>query len=104
MQQEGVEWRNREQAVLGSVWIHLEFITAAVRLIIASKLRSVLSARMAIRLNSLSLQKKFSIRCRHLYISSSMARGFARRGCWEMTTFAPRSSRSAMMALLSKDR
>src|SRR5207247_1935530 len=87
--------------VLGSVWIHLEFITAAVRLIIASKLRSVLSARMAIRLNSLSLQKKFSIRCRHLYISSSMARGFARRGCWEMTTFAPRSSRSAMMALLS---
>jgi transposase len=54
---------------LGSVWIHLEFITAAVRLIIASKLRSVLSARMAIHLNSLSLQKKFSIRCRHLYFS-----------------------------------
>jgi hypothetical protein len=52
--------------VLGSVWIHLEFITAAVRLIIASKLVSVLSARMAMRLNSLSLQKKFSIRCRHL--------------------------------------
>lgn len=51
---------------LGPVWIHLEFITAAVRLIMASKLISVLSARMAIRLNSLSLQKKFSIRCRHL--------------------------------------
>ncbi|MET4214502.1 hypothetical protein ABIB95_009361, partial [Bradyrhizobium sp. LA2.1] len=32
---------------LGPVWIHLEFITAAVRWIIASKLRSVLSARMA---------------------------------------------------------
>lgn len=31
------------------------------------------------RLNSLSLPKKFSIKCRHLYISSSMARGFARR-------------------------
>jgi hypothetical protein len=30
------------------------------------------------RLNSLSLPKKFSMRCRHLYISSSMARGFAR--------------------------
>jgi len=51
---------------LGSVWIHLEFITPAARLIIASKLVSVLSARIAIRLNSLSLQKKFSIRCRHL--------------------------------------
>ena len=35
----------------------------------AAKLWSVLSARMAMRLNSLSLQKKFSIRCRHLYIS-----------------------------------
>src|SRR5436305_3285165 len=42
------------------------------------------------RLNSLSLPKKFSMRCRHLYLSSSMARGFARRGCWEMTTLAPR--------------
>ena len=36
-----------------------------------------------------------------LYISSSMARGFVRRGCWEMTTLAPRASRSAIMALLS---
>ena len=43
---------------------------------------SVLSARMAIRLNSLSLQKKFSIRCRHLYISVSIGEGCARRGCW----------------------
>src|SRR6202022_2001080 len=33
---------------------------------------------MAMRLNSLSLPKRFSMRCRHLYISSSMARGFAR--------------------------
>lgn len=31
----------------------------------ASKLRSVLQARMAMRLNSLSLQKKFSARCRY---------------------------------------
>src|SRR6186997_1766684 len=53
------------------------------------------------RLNSLSLPKKFSMRCRHLYIPSSMVSGFARRGCWEMTTLAPRASRSAIMALLS---
>src|ERR1035441_9186393 len=51
--------------------------------------------------NSLSLPKKFSMRCRHLYISSSMARGFARRGCWEMTTLAPRASSSAIMEFLS---
>ena len=31
----------------------------------ALKLWSVLSARMAMRLNSLSLQKKFSIKLRH---------------------------------------
>src|SRR5882762_10743820 len=86
---------------LGSVGIHREFITAAARWIMEAKLWSVLSARMAIRLNSFSLPKKFSIRCRHLYISSSMARGIARRGCWEMTALAPRASISAMMALLS---
>src|ERR1051325_4645023 len=40
------------------------------------------------RLNSLSLQKKFSIRWRHLYISVSIWSGMARRGCCEMTTFA----------------
>jgi hypothetical protein len=48
--------------LLGSVEIHRELMTAATRWIMASKLWSVLSARMAIRLNSLSLQKKFSIR------------------------------------------
>ena len=47
---------------LGSVEIHRELMTAATRWIMAWKLWSVLSARMAIRLNSLSLQKKFSIR------------------------------------------
>src|SRR6516165_1417200 len=57
---------------------------------------------MAMRLNSLSFPKKFSMRCRHLYISLSMARGLERRGCWEMTILAPRASSSAMMALLSK--
>jgi hypothetical protein len=56
---------------LGSVGIHREFITAAARWIMEAKLWSVLSARMAMRLNSLSLPKKFSMRCRHLYISSS---------------------------------
>ena len=47
---------------LGSVEIHRELMTAAARWIMAWKLWSVLSARMAIRLNSFSLQKKFSIR------------------------------------------
>src|SRR3954454_7891499 len=68
----------------------------------ASKLWSVLSARMAMRLNSLSLQKKFSIRWRHLYISVSICSGMARRGCCAITTLAPRWSRLAMMSLLSK--
>ncbi len=39
---------------------------AASRWIIVSKLVSVLSLRMATRLNSFNLQKKFSIRCRYL--------------------------------------
>src|SRR5216683_563520 len=47
---------------LGSVEIHRELMTAAARWIMAWKLWSVLSARMAMRLNSLSLQKKFSMR------------------------------------------
>ena len=55
-----------------------------------------------VRLNSFSLQKKFSIKCRHLYISRSMSSGVVRRGCWAMTTLAPRSFRSATMSLLSK--
>jgi len=49
-------------AALRPVEIHLEFMTAAARWIMALKLWSVLSARMAMRLNSLSLQKKFSMR------------------------------------------
>lgn len=55
------------------VEIHRELMTAAQRWIIAPKLASVLSLRMAMRLNSLSLHKKFSMRCRHLYILASMA-------------------------------
>jgi hypothetical protein len=46
---------------LGSVGIHREFITAAARWIMEAKLWSVSSARIAMRLNSLSLPKKFSI-------------------------------------------
>lgn len=67
----------------GSIGIHLEFITAAARLITGEALVGLVGAH-AMRLNCLSLPKKFSMRCRHLYISLSMARGFARRGCWEM--------------------
>src|SRR5260370_28648896 len=66
---------------LGSVEIHRELMTAATRWIMAWKLWSVLSARMAMRLNSLSLQQKFSIRWRHLYISVSICSGGVRRGC-----------------------
>jgi len=54
--------QNSSRDALGTVEIHREFITAAARWIFAAKLWSVLSARMAMRLNSLSLQKKFSIR------------------------------------------
>jgi Transposase DDE domain len=51
---------------LGPVEIHREWMIAAPRKIMAAKLVSVLSLRMAMRLNSFSLQKKFSIRWRHL--------------------------------------
>jgi hypothetical protein len=47
---------------LGAVEIHRELMTAAARWMAALKLESVLSARIAIRLNSFSLPKKFSIR------------------------------------------
>src|SRR6201993_2666950 len=46
---------------MGSVEIHRELMTTAARWIMAWKLWSVLSARRAMRLKSLSLQKKFSI-------------------------------------------
>ena len=49
-------------AALGPVEVHRELMMAAVRWIIAVKLVSVLQALMAMRLNSLILQKKFSIR------------------------------------------
>jgi hypothetical protein len=99
---EVIEAVARSDSGLGSVENHRELMTAAERWIIAPKLASVLSLRMAMRLNSLSLQKKFSTRCRHLYISVSMASGFVRRECWEMTIMAPRSFSSRMIQLESK--
>lgn len=60
------EGRRAELDGLGPVENQRELIIAAPRWTIAAKLVSVLSLRMATRLNSLSLQKKFSIKCRHL--------------------------------------
>jgi hypothetical protein len=51
-----------DRSGLGAVEIHRELMTAAARWMAALKLESVLSARIAIRLNSFSLPKKFSIR------------------------------------------
>jgi hypothetical protein len=45
-------------------------MSAAANWTMALKLASVLSARRAMRLNSLSLPKKFSIRCRHSYLGA----------------------------------
>src|SRR5258708_9379499 len=58
--------QKKATVVLGSVEIHLEWMTAVARQIIASKLPSILSLHIAMRLNSFSLPKKFSIRWRHL--------------------------------------
>src|SRR5260370_42210276 len=73
--------RSSRNVLLGSVEIHRELMTAATRWIMARYLLSVLSALLAMRLNSLSLQKKFSMRWRHLYISVSICSGVVRRGC-----------------------
>lgn len=51
---------------LGPVENHRELISAEPRYIMAAKLVSVLQLRMATRLNSFNLPKKFSMRCRHL--------------------------------------
>jgi hypothetical protein len=45
-------------------------MSAATNWTMALKFASVLSARSATRLNSLSLPKKFSIRCRHSYLGA----------------------------------
>ena len=75
---------------------HLVRITVAARFIMALKLVSVLQALMAIRLNSLSFWKKFSTRCRHLYISASWVAGLRRPLLAGMTASTP--------LLLSKSR
>ena len=87
---------------LGSVEIHLELMRAAQALMIAAKLRSVLSVRKAMRRKSFRSQKKFSTKCRHLYISSSIVSGSLRCGRWEMQMVAPRAFISSMIQLLSK--
>src|SRR3954471_19516329 len=54
------------------------------------------------RRNSLILQKKFSTRWRHLYISKSQEIEVTRLALGGITAAAPRSSRSARIASLSK--
>src|SRR3954454_7800944 len=54
------------------------------------------------RRNSLILQKKFSTRWRHLYISKSQGIVVTRLALGGITAAAPRSSRSARIASLSK--
>ena len=51
---------------LGPVDVHFSRMMVAAKEMKALKLSSVLQQRMAIPLYSLSLQKKFSMRCRHL--------------------------------------
>ena len=54
----------------------------------------VFSARMVTFLNSFNLQKKFSTRCCHLYISLSYSRGALRLLRGGITTLLPRSVKS----------
>jgi len=79
-----------------------ELMSAAQALLIAAKLRSVLSERRAMRRKSFRSQKKFSTKCRHLYIFSSISKGFFRCGLCEMQISVPRSFISSMIQLLSK--
>src|SRR3546814_13585124 len=60
--------------VLRTVEIHREFMTAAARWTMALKVWSVLSARLVIRLNSLSWQKQCSISCSHDFILDTRGR------------------------------
>src|SRR3954467_5102180 len=87
---------------LGPVDIHRVARTVPTRLIIAEKLVSVLSYRVAMRRNSLILQKKFSTRWRHLYISKSQGIVATRLAFGGITAIAPRSAKSARIASLSK--
>lgn len=64
-----------------------------------AKLWSVFSARIAMRSNSLSLPKKFSMGCRHFYTIADGARLPARM--LGDDDFGATPSSSAMMALLS---
>ena len=87
---------------LGSVEIHRLLSKAEQAWIMAEKLVSVLSERMAIRRKSFRLQKKFSTKCRQPYITSSISSGSLRCGRCEMQINAPRSFTSSMIQLASK--
>jgi hypothetical protein len=88
--------------MLGRVDIHRVARTDPTRCIIAEKLVSVLSYRVAMRRNSLILQKKFSTRWRHLYISKSQGIVVTRLALGGITAAAPRSAKLTRIASLSK--
>jgi len=81
---------------------YLVLINMAQILVMEEKFLSVLSQRMAMVLYCLSLQKKFSIKCRHLYISLSISRGCLRCGLCEITIFALRLFISLIIQSQSK--
>ena len=93
---------SRMRPGLGRVDIHRVARTDPTSCIIAEKLSSVLSYRVAMRRNSLILQKKFSTRWRHLYISKSQGIVVTRLAFGGITAIAPRSAKSARIASLSK--
>ena len=68
----------------------------------AAKLLSVLSCRVATARNFLILAKKFSIWCRHLYISRSRCRGTVRFCLEGITASAPRALMSPSRHSASK--
>ena len=72
------------------------------RQIMALKLQSVLSYRVAMRRNSLILQKKFSMRWRHAYVSKSQSIGRFRFCFGGMTAAAPLLSSSVRIQSMSK--
>src|SRR4051812_19302502 len=88
--------------VLGRVDIYRVARTDPTSCIIAEKLVSVLSYRVAMRRNSLILQKKFSTRWRHLYISKSHGMVVTRLALGGITAAAPRLSNSVRTPSLSK--
>ena len=77
-------------------------MTAAESQILAVTEVSVLSLRRAVRLNSWSLHKKFSISGRHLQMSGLVSNGLPRLQSCEITILALRAFKSAMTGSVSK--